>query len=119
LNAETIAEVEALAAELRDMMANLRPDGTPVRPIPDKIADQRAALIELRTDLAKSRAAVIAELGPDATAEDICMALAEWHVVNESTIAAMRELSQDLAEWMRSNRPVRPERPEVSAEIQE
>lgn len=118
-NADTIAEVEAMAAEIREIMADLRPDGLPVRPVPEFIAAQRTELIALRTELAESRAGVIAELGPNATVEDIRSAIAEWHIDNADAIAAMRALSQELANWMRSNRPVREDRAGPSAEVME
>ncbi|MCD8482315.1 MAG: Atg14 domain-containing protein [Verrucomicrobia bacterium] len=118
-HADLIAEVEAIATEIRTLMADVRPGPMPVRPIPETISVLRSELVELRTELAKSRASVIAELGPDATMEDIRLALASWHAENAEAIEAMRSLSQEIAAWMRENRPTRPERPMENSAIRE
>jgi DNA repair exonuclease SbcCD ATPase subunit len=107
-NAAAIAEVQTLAAEIREIVQASRPD-RPVRPVqppavPDEILALRTELTDLRKELGESREAAVAGLTDPA---EIRAAMLAWREANAEAIAAMNDLAAEIRAWFQANRPVR------------
>jgi hypothetical protein len=108
-NTETIDAMKALNDELRELIAENRPE-EPRFEVPEEIQEKREDLRESRQLLAESRRQVILGLGENPADEDVAAALEAWKSENADSIEATKALSQEIRDWFRENRPPRPMR---------
>ncbi len=106
-NAELIAGIHELSADLRDAVREYRPGRPDVPAVPNEILAARRELSVLRAELAESRAAALSDLGEDASAEDIAAALAAWREANKESIDEAADLQAEINDWFAENRSVR------------
>ena len=104
-NADQFQAIHELADQLRALIHEYRPDMHV--DVPPEIQAKREQLREMRQTLAQSRKQAILSL-ENPTDEDIRAAIEAWKVQNQEAIAATQQLSQEIRNWFRENRPDRP-----------
>ena len=103
-NEDTIAQIQALAEQLKALIDEYRPDRIE---IPAWIQEKREELRTLRQQLAESRREAILAL-EDPTDEEIRAAIEAWRAENADLIAQTRALAEEVRAWFQENRPHRP-----------
>lgn len=73
--------------------------------VPDELLDLHTQVTELRDALRESRNAVLKALGEEASRDETVAALTSWREDNADAIAQMRELSAELRDAIREERP--------------
>jgi hypothetical protein len=64
-------------------------------------------MVDLRRSLADSRRAAILALGEDPTDEEVQAAIEAWRTANADVLTEVEDLSKELRDWFRANRPGR------------
>jgi len=110
-----ILAIQELAAELRDLVQEYRPDIH--IDLPDWMIAKREQLRIQRQELAQSRRQAIAGV-EDPTEENIRAALEQWRNENQEQIQATHQLAMEIRNWFRENRPDRPDPVMTGAMVQ-
>ncbi len=110
-NAGIIAQIQDLAAELRESFSDYRPERPEVPEIPVEVHDARVGLSLLEAELRESREAALAELPEDASPADVAAAIGTWREANAGKVADAEALRGIVADWSGEVRAERREAP--------
>ncbi len=106
-NAVLVAQIQDLAAELRENAGEYRPERPEIPEVPAEVDEARGELAVLEAELSESRAAVLAELPEDASPAEVAAAIAQWRQANADQVAdaeALRGIVNDWSADVRSGR---------------